>query len=83
MTALKEVIENIIYNENRVTNRVFVVSAFAGVTNQLLENKKTKAPGVYQKLAAREELMTRDVRSGHPVGTVMGADYETMLERSR
>lgn len=58
MTALKEVIENIIYNENKLTNRVFVVSAFAGVTNQLLENKKTKAPGVYQKLAAREDFKT-------------------------
>src|SRR4051794_5541357 len=56
MTALKEVIENIVYNENRLTNRIFVVSAFAGVTNQLLENKKTKAPGVYQKLAAREDF---------------------------
>ncbi|AFM40192.1 aspartokinase [Desulfosporosinus acidiphilus SJ4] len=28
--------------------RVFVVSAYAGVTNWLLEDKKTKAPGVYQ-----------------------------------
>ncbi|TGE33501.1 aspartate kinase [Desulfosporosinus sp. Sb-LF] len=28
--------------------RVFVVSAYAGVTNMLLEDKKTKAPGIYQ-----------------------------------
>jgi aspartate kinase len=28
--------------------RVFVVSAYAGMTNMLLEDKKTKAPGVYQ-----------------------------------
>ena len=54
MSALHQVIDNIIlYNKNgsAVYNRVFVVSAFSGITNVLLENKKTKAPGVYQKLA--------------------------------
>lgn len=28
-------------------NRIFVVSAYAGMTNELLEDKKTKEPGVY------------------------------------
>jgi len=56
MSALKEVIDNIIYHDNQLSNRVFVVSAFSGVTNLLLENKKTKAPGVYQKLAMREDF---------------------------
>jgi len=56
MSALKEVIDNIICYDNQLTNRVFVVSAFSGVTNLLLENKKTKAPGVYQKLANREDF---------------------------
>ena len=28
-------------------NRIFVVSAYAGMTNELLEDKKTKDPGVY------------------------------------
>jgi aspartate kinase len=59
MSALKDVIENIIlFNKtgNQLHNRVFVVSAFSGVTNLLLENKKTKAPGVYQKLANREDF---------------------------
>lgn len=28
-------------------NRVFVVSAYAGITNALLEHKKTGEPGVY------------------------------------
>jgi aspartate kinase len=58
MSALKEVIENIIcYNRagDELHNRVFVVSAFSGVTNLLLENKKTKAPGVYDKLANNED----------------------------
>ena len=52
MNALKEVLENIIlYQPDRIYGRVYVVSAFSGVTNLLLENKKTKAPGVYQRLA--------------------------------
>src|ERR1700748_225235 len=59
MSALKEVIDNIIFYDrsgDALYNRVFVVSAFSGVTNLLLENKKTKAPGVYQKLANREDF---------------------------
>ncbi|MFB9842619.1 aspartate kinase [Mucilaginibacter ginsenosidivorans] len=58
MSALAEVIDNIIcYNRTAAEfgNRVFVVSAFSGVTNRLLENKKTKAPGVYHKLANGED----------------------------
>lgn len=56
MSALTEVIENIVFYNNRPYNRVLVVSAFSGVTNLLLENKKTKAPGVYQQLANREDF---------------------------
>jgi aspartate kinase len=52
MSALREVLNNIIlFHKEQVYNRVYVVSAFSGVTNLLLENKKTKAPGVYQVLA--------------------------------
>ncbi|MDB5115465.1 MAG: aspartate kinase [Mucilaginibacter sp.] len=60
MSALKEVIENIIlYNRTgeQLYNRIFVVSAFSGVTNQLLENKKTKAPGIYHKLANNQDYL--------------------------
>lgn len=55
MSALEDVINNIICYDrvgNDLYNRVFVVSAFSGVTNLLLENKKNKAPGVYQELAS-------------------------------
>jgi aspartate kinase len=54
MTALNDVIKNIIlFNRNgqQLYNRIFVVSAFSGVTNLLLENKKTGEPGVYHNLA--------------------------------
>jgi len=54
MTALNDVIKNIILFErsgSALYNRIFVVSAFSGVTNLLLENKKTGEPGVYHRLA--------------------------------
>src|SRR6202012_1174602 len=63
MSALEDVITNIICyyrTGDELYNRVFVVSAFSGVTNLLLEDKKTKAPGGYKDLAAghnfREKL---------------------------
>src|SRR5580698_10184897 len=54
MTALNDVIKNIILFERsgkELYNRIFVVSAFSGVTDLLLENKKTGEPGVYHRLA--------------------------------
>jgi aspartate kinase len=57
MAALKEVLSNIIlYKEDHIYNRVFVVSAFWGVTDLLLENKKTGAPGVYHKIAKYQDF---------------------------
>src|ERR1700743_3036724 len=58
MSALETVLDNIIYYNrtgHELYNRVLVVSAFSGVTNLLLENKKTKAPGVYHRLASNED----------------------------
>ncbi|WP_158799170.1 aspartate kinase [Pedobacter sp. L105] len=54
MSALQDVIKNIILFErtgDQLYNRVFVVSAFSGVTDLLLENKKTGKPGVYHRIA--------------------------------
>jgi len=54
MTALKQVIENVIlFKRDGIDryNHIYVVSAFSGVTNMLLENKKTGAPGVYHRIA--------------------------------
>jgi aspartate kinase len=57
MAALKEVLSNIVlYNRDHIYNRVFVVSAFWGVTDLLLENKKTGAPGVYHKIAKHQSF---------------------------
>ena len=59
MSALGDVLKNIIFYErtgDALYNRVFVVSAFSGVTNLLLENKKTKEPGVYHRIASYEDF---------------------------
>ena len=50
MSRFGEVMENVIVGKRKgaeLYNRVFVVSAYSGITNLLLEDKKTGAPGVY------------------------------------
>lgn len=59
MTALKDVLNNIILfkaREGVLYNRVFVVSAFSGVTDMLLENKKTGKPGVYHRIKKYQDF---------------------------
>ena len=59
MTAFAEVLDNIIFHGRQgraLYNRIFVVSAYANVTNWLLENKKTGAPGVYHRIAQQQEF---------------------------
>jgi 4-hydroxy-4-methyl-2-oxoglutarate aldolase len=58
----------------------FVIADSSGVVflpNDLAEAILETA----EAIAAREAAMTKAVRSGEPVGTVMGADYETMVNR--
>ena len=56
MSQFGEVLKNIILREpDRITGRVYVVSAYAGVTNELLEHKKTGQPGVYALFASGGE----------------------------
>ena len=53
MSAYEQVFNNIILygrTPENLYNRVFVVSAYAGVTNWLLEDKKTGEPGVFHFL---------------------------------
>lgn len=50
MTRFPEILESIILkNPTDIYNRVYVVSAYGGVTNDLLEHKKSGAPGIYKK----------------------------------
>lgn len=57
MSRFGEVLNNVIIGDrqgNELYNRLFVVSAYGGITNLLLENKKTGEPGVYGKFASGE-----------------------------
>jgi aspartate kinase len=59
MTAFADVLQNIIFHGRQgqdLYNRIFVVSAYANVTNWLLENKKTGAPGVYHRISQHQEF---------------------------
>jgi aspartate kinase len=59
MTAFADVLDNIIFHGResaKLYNRIFVVSAYANVTNWLLENKKTGAPGVYHRITQNQEF---------------------------
>jgi len=53
MSRFDEVLRNIMLRDPKnVYGRVYVVSAYSGVTNWLLEHKKTGEQGVYAKFAA-------------------------------
>lgn len=54
MSSFADVLNNIFLTEHPqhgLYQRIFVVSAYSGMTNQLLEHKKTGEPGVYQRFA--------------------------------
>ncbi len=55
MSRFTEVIDNIILrNPDDIYGRIYVVSAYAGITNDLLEHKKTAQPGIYQLFREQE-----------------------------
>jgi len=56
MSRFDDVLRNIMLRDaSRVYGRVYVVSAYAGVTNWLLEHKKTGEPGIYAQFAGGED----------------------------
>lgn len=58
MSQFKDVLQNVIIgnrSKSELYNRVFVVSAYSGVTNYLLEHKKTGEPGVYELFEKNED----------------------------
>jgi aspartate kinase len=56
MSKFQDILKNIIIGNRKkgdYYNRIFVVSAYANVTNWLLEHKKTGEPGVYAKFTVQ------------------------------
>jgi len=55
MSRFPQIIDNIILRQpDDIFGRIYVVSAYAGVTNELLEHKKTGQPGIYQLFREQE-----------------------------
>ena len=56
MSKFDDVLANIMLRDPKhVYGRVYIVSAYAGVTNELLEHKKTGVPGIYAKFASGDD----------------------------
>ena len=55
MSRLDELLEPLFQVSEPEYGRMFVVSAFAGITNALLEHKKSGEPGVYAHFAENTE----------------------------
>jgi aspartate kinase len=58
MTATATLFDNVLIGGRSgadLYNRIFVVSAYGGMTDLLLENKKTGAPGVYGRFVADDD----------------------------
>ncbi|MDS9469222.1 aspartate kinase [Paracoccus sp. MBLB3053] len=58
MSRSKELLDTVLIGPRRgadLYRRIFVVSAYAGVTDMLLEHKKSGAPGVYANFASGED----------------------------
>lgn len=57
MSRFSELMDTILIGNHQgaaLYNRIFVVSAYGGITNLLLEHKKTGEPGVYARFAEAE-----------------------------
>ncbi|WP_087026249.1 aspartate kinase [Thaumasiovibrio subtropicus] len=55
MSAFDAVLENILLRPQFHYQRIFVVSAYGGITDALLECKRTGKPGIYQLVAQRSD----------------------------
>src|SRR5690554_7300656 len=58
MAQFEAVRQNVFMNpalQGQFYHRIFVVSAYAGITNMLLEHKKTGQPGIYALFGDAEE----------------------------
>lgn len=61
MSAFDAVLDNILLRPHNPYNRVFVVSAYAGITDALLECKRTGNPGIYKRIARRDDCWQEEM----------------------
>ncbi|UXI04642.1 aspartate kinase [Photobacterium sp. TY1-4] len=56
MSAFDAVLDNIMFYPQSPYQRIFVVSAYGGITDALLECKRSGEPGIYQHIADRNAI---------------------------
>lgn len=77
MSRTEELLETVLIGDRQgeaLYQRIFVVSAYAGMTDELLEHKKSGKPGVYALFASAE--------SGWGWGDALSAVAEKMFEHN-
>ncbi len=63
MSRFSEIVDNIILKDNdHIYGRIYIVSAYAGVTNDLLEHKKTNQPGIYKLFEDQQNYPIKMIR---------------------
>jgi aspartate kinase len=63
MSRFSEIVDNIILkDQDHIYGRIYVVSAYAGVTNDLLEHKKTNQPGIYKLFEDQQNYPIKMIR---------------------
>lgn len=63
MSRFSEIVDNIILRGKEHTyGRIYVVSAYAGITNDLLEHKKTNQPGIYKLFEDQQNYPIKMIR---------------------
>ena len=81
MSRFGEVLRNVIIGNRKgadLYNRLFVVSAYGGITNLLLENKKSGAPGVYGKFAAGDDTWIASLEQARAKMLEFNHSFETI-----
>ena len=81
MARTKELLDTVLIGDRtgaKLYNRIFVVSAYAGITDALLEHKKTGEPGVYALFANAENeqssfILSLGLRSVSVLSAIVGA----------
>jgi len=63
MSRFSEIVDNIILkDQDHIYGRIYIVSAYAGVTNDLLEHKKTNQPGIYKLFEDQQNYPIKMIR---------------------
>ena len=81
MTQFGDVMKNVIVGSRKgaeLYNRIFIVSAYGGITDLLLEHKKSGAPGVYAKFAQKNADWMKALEKVRKVMHKINASFQSL-----